>query len=78
MKTKHATNPRTAGSDVWCQTVWQSFCADEHLKQIHKITDAEMKALSKVAMLGRVLSKQDYLFILDLIRRSPKRTTPKE
>jgi len=78
MKTRHAANPRTAGSDLWCQTVWQSFCADEQLRLIHKITDAELKALSKVAMLGRVFSKQDYLFILDLIRRSPKRTAAKE
>lgn len=51
-------------------SAWDAFVGDERLRKIHKITDQEMAALSKVAMMGRVRSPRDFVFILNAIRHA--------
>jgi hypothetical protein len=70
MRKHRATAPETPPRSVWSRTVWESFCADEDLRRMHAISEAEMRALDRVSMLGEVLSKQDYIFILNVMRRS--------
>jgi hypothetical protein len=53
---------------LWSRSVWETFRSDDVLRREHHISDAEMKALERVSMLGNVMSKQDYLFILSIIR----------
>ena len=52
----------------WSRTIWDSFTSDRALRRQHHVTSAEMHALERVAMCGKVLSKQDYIFILTQIR----------
>jgi hypothetical protein len=68
MKASNNATRRKREPGLWCRSVWESFQADSDLRQEHHISDAEMKALERVSMLGQVLSKQDYLFILGVIR----------
>ncbi|MFZ0659713.1 MAG: hypothetical protein WAM05_13400 [Candidatus Binataceae bacterium] len=68
----HAPTKATADT-TFRREVWQSFQCDQALRARHKITDNEMEALSHLAMLGSILSKQDFIFILKTIRKSPRR-----
>ncbi len=68
MKTSSNTNRKRREPGIWCRSVWESFQTDDALRREHHISDAEMKALERVSMLGQVMSKQDYLFILSVIR----------
>jgi hypothetical protein len=68
MKTSSNANRRRREPGLWCRSVWESFQTDEDLRRKHHITDAEMKALERVSMLGQVMSKPDYLFILAVMR----------
>src|SRR5208337_1529145 len=49
-------------------SAWDAFVRDEKLRKIHDITDQEMAALAKVAMMGDVRSPRDFVFILNCIR----------
>jgi DNA-binding XRE family transcriptional regulator len=51
-------------------SAWDAFVGDEKLRKVHNITDQEMAALSKVAMMGRVRSPRDFVFILNAIRQA--------
>jgi excisionase family DNA binding protein len=51
-------------------SAWDAFVRDEKLRKIHNITDQEMVALSKVAMVGDVRSPHDFVFILNSIRQA--------
>jgi hypothetical protein len=68
MNTSSNANRRRREPGLWCRSVWESFLADDDLRREHQISDAEMKALERVSMLGQVMSKQDYLFILGVMR----------
>ncbi|HVA80141.1 MAG TPA: hypothetical protein VNF29_04395 [Candidatus Binataceae bacterium] len=61
------------GKATFRREVWESFSTDRELRALHQITDQEMEALSRLATLGSILSKQDYIFILNTIRKPPKR-----
>jgi hypothetical protein len=68
MKTQSNANRRRREPGLWCRSVWESFETDDDLRRKHQISDAEMKALERVSMLGQVMSKADYLFILGVMR----------
>ena len=51
-------------------SVWDAFVRDKRLRRIHNITDQEMAALEKVAMLGDVRSPRDFVFILYSMRQA--------
>jgi hypothetical protein len=53
---------------LWRRSVWESFARDESLRREHGISEAEMKALERVSMMGEVMSKDDFLFILNVVR----------
>ena len=50
------------------RSVWEQFRSDEQLRQTYNIKPEELESLSKVAMLGNVASKDDYLFMLKMMR----------
>jgi len=56
------------GPQTWSGTVWESFSGDSELRDSHQITEAEMRALQRVSLMGKILSKQDYIFILNQVR----------
>jgi hypothetical protein len=68
VKTPNGANGYGRTSGLWCETVWESFRSDVNLRRVHQISDGEMKSPERVSMMGRVMSKQDYLFILKIIR----------
>jgi transcriptional regulator with XRE-family HTH domain len=49
---------------------WHSFVKDHNLRKIHNITDQEMEALARVAMMGEVRAPREFIFILNTIRQS--------
>jgi predicted transcriptional regulator len=57
--------PKSSG-----MSAWDAFVSDEKLRKVHNITDQEMVALSKVAMMGDVRSPRDFVFILNSIRQA--------
>jgi hypothetical protein len=70
----HNHAPKNGTADTtFRREVWQSFTSDQALRARHKITDQEMEALSRLATLGSILSKQDFVFILKTIRKAPRR-----
>jgi len=72
--TKHHHAPKNSANDTtFRREVWQSFSSDLALRARNKITDQEMEALSRLATLGSILSKQDFVFILKTIRKAPRR-----
>ena len=73
MATKNTASKNGTGDTTFRREVWESFHSDHALRERHKITDQEMDALSHLAMLGSILSKQDFIFILKTIRKAPKR-----
>jgi len=52
------------------KSAWSEFRKDERLRRIHNITEQEMEALSRVALMGEVRSKQDFVYILNTIRQA--------
>ncbi len=73
MATHKQAIKRAAQTDSFRREIWESFAADRTLRERHQITDQEMEALSRLAMLGSILSKQDYVFILSTIRSSKRK-----
>ncbi|MFZ1888836.1 MAG: hypothetical protein WAU33_12440 [Candidatus Binataceae bacterium] len=73
MATQNHAPTKTTGDTTFRREVWQSFQSDQGLRARHKITEQEMEALSHLAMLGSILSKQDFIFILKTIRKAPRR-----
>jgi transcriptional regulator with XRE-family HTH domain len=52
------------------RSAWSEFRRDERLRRIHNITDVEMETLSRVALMGEVRSKHDFIYILNTIRQA--------
>jgi hypothetical protein len=53
-------------------SAWNALRKDKTLQRFHKITPAEMKFLSKVAKLGEVASRRDFLQVLNVLRHTFK------
>jgi transcriptional regulator with XRE-family HTH domain len=51
-------------------SAWEEFSKDTRLRKLHNISDPEMEILSQVAMMGKVRSARDFLFILNTIRHA--------
>ena len=49
-------------------SAWDAFVKDAILRKIHNISDPEMEALSRVALMGEVRDPRDFIFILTTIR----------
>jgi transcriptional regulator with XRE-family HTH domain len=52
------------------KSAWADFRNDARLRRIHNINDQEMEALSRVALMGEVRSKHDFIYILNTIRQA--------
>jgi transcriptional regulator with XRE-family HTH domain len=52
------------------KSAWAEFRNDARLRRIHNISDQEMEALSRVALMGDVRSKHDFIYILNTIRQA--------
>jgi len=50
------------------RSAWEQFRSDERLQHAYNVKPEELESLSRVAMLGNVTSKDDYLFILKMMR----------
>jgi transcriptional regulator with XRE-family HTH domain len=51
---------------------WQELLADKAALVRNNVTPKELKVLSHITLLGRVLKPRDYLFILNSIRQAVK------
>jgi transcriptional regulator with XRE-family HTH domain len=68
-------NPRTVDmlkppDEVNRLPAWDEFRKDERLKRLHGITSEEMEMLSKVALMGRISSPRDFIYILNTVRHA--------
>jgi len=52
------------------KSAWSEFRGDTRLRRIHNISEPEMEALSRVALMGDVRSKHDFIYILNTIRQA--------
>jgi hypothetical protein len=50
------------------QRAWEEFSNDEELRRTYNIKPQEIVSLSRTAMLGNLTSKQDFIFMLKMIR----------
>lgn len=50
------------------RSVWEQFRNDKRLHHAYNVKPEELESLSRLAMLGNVASKEDYLFILKMLR----------
>jgi hypothetical protein len=55
------------------RAVWEEFSRDQRLIETYNIKPDEMDALKRVALMGNVLSKEDFIFVLSAIRGSSHR-----
>jgi transcriptional regulator with XRE-family HTH domain len=51
-------------------SAWDLFRRDEEIRRVYHITVAEIELLSKVALMGDVISPRDFLFILNAVRHA--------
>ena len=51
-------------------SAWDALRRDKDFQRLHNITSAEMKFLSRVAKLGEVASRRDFLQILNVVRHT--------
>ncbi|HXW85122.1 MAG TPA: hypothetical protein VEJ86_11995 [Candidatus Binataceae bacterium] len=65
----HPFRPKVAEHKPTRQEIWREFCADQSLRELHRITDHELGLLARTAMLGEFHSSDDLLFMLKVIRR---------
>jgi len=52
--------------------VWEEFSIDRELLRTYNVKPHEMESLRQAAMLGTVLNKSDFIFMLWIIRRSSR------
>jgi hypothetical protein len=50
--------------------MWEQFRNDQELLKLYKVTADEMESLKQAALLGTLLNKNDFIFMLGIIRRS--------
>jgi len=65
---------RALANRLWPKprSVWERFARNERLHRHHKITPDELKTLCGLAMMGRIRSSRDILYMLNLIREHTK------
>ena len=51
-------------------TTWEDFRKNEQVRRLHNISNEEMEALSRVALMGEVRSQRDFIYILNTIRQA--------
>jgi transcriptional regulator with XRE-family HTH domain len=51
-------------------SAWTEFRRDKVLQRLHDITPQEMAILSRVALMGKVRSPRDFLFVLNTMRQA--------
>lgn len=51
-------------------SAWNEFRRDKMLQRLHKISTEEMDILSRVALMGKVRSSRDFLFVLYTVRQA--------
>jgi len=52
---------------------WEDFANDAELLRTYNISADELLSLSRVALLGSASTRQDFLFMLNVIRRKRRR-----
>ncbi|HEY2105803.1 MAG TPA: helix-turn-helix domain-containing protein [Candidatus Binataceae bacterium] len=55
---------------VSSESSWNNFLREDRLHRIYNITETEMQTLSGVALMGTVRDSQDFIFILNTIRKA--------
>lgn len=68
-------NPRaqallTPREETAANSAWEDFRHNDQLRRIHNVTNEEMEALSRVALMGEVRSQRDFIYILTTIRQA--------
>lgn len=56
-------------------SAWDNFLREERLHRIYNITETEMETLSGVALMGTVRAPEDFIFILNTIRKAVAHST---
>jgi len=51
-------------------SAWEDFRKNEQTRRLHSISNEEMEALSRVALMGEVRSQRDFIYILNTIRQA--------
>lgn len=51
-------------------SAWEDFRKNEQARRLHSISNEEMEALSRVALMGEVRSQRDFIYILNTIRQA--------
>ncbi|MGO9604452.1 MAG: helix-turn-helix domain-containing protein [Candidatus Binataceae bacterium] len=51
------------------QSAWDQFKQNQHLRRAHKISLSEMSVLQRISLLGDTESPEDFIFILNTVRR---------
>jgi hypothetical protein len=59
---------KSKAADSSRRSAWEQFRSDEQLQHVYNVTPEELESLSRMAMLGNLASKHDYLFILKMMR----------
>ena len=68
-------NPRaqallTPREEAIDNSAWEDFRKNEQMRRLHNISNEEMEALSRVALMGEVRSQRDFIYILTTIRQA--------
>lgn len=68
-------NPRTVDllrprTEDERRSAWEDFRKDERLKRLHGVTGDEMDMLSMVALMGKISSPRDFIYILNTVRHA--------
>jgi len=50
--------------------MWEEFSNDQELLKLYNVNAGEMESLKQAALLGTLLNKHDFIFMLGIIRRS--------
>jgi len=51
-------------------SAWEDFRHNDQIRRLHNVTNEEMEALSRVALMGEVRSQRDFIYILNTIRQA--------
>jgi transcriptional regulator with XRE-family HTH domain len=66
----HAKELLHPAEPVKATSAWEEFQRDNQLRKIHDINAREMKMLAQVALMGRVRSSRDFIYILNTVRQA--------
>jgi hypothetical protein len=51
------------------RTIWEEFCNDQELLKLYNVKADELEDVKKIALLGNLRNKQDFVFMLNVVRR---------